>query len=137
MGFGILSARWSLSFSYKSRQHIPRSSDDLSSTALFDHLLGGRAIAVKNAEHVHLEHMSDVFFSKIKQCFDLCNPGVGDHYIQGSQFLHALLDKLFDLLQVGDIGYMADRVAPHFLDLGDCLYEELPLALRSTFIGLG
>ena len=80
-----------------------------------------------HAEDVDAEHALDVFFGEVEKGFYLCDPGVGDHGVEGAEGGDGGGDEVFDFGSDGDIGDYTGSVAAEGFDFLDDLWRGLGL----------
>lgn len=51
-----------------------------------NHLPRRSSIAIPHAHEIHIEHFQDILIRDLQCGGDLCDPGVGDHDVQGPEF---------------------------------------------------
>jgi len=106
---------------------IPGATNKLPATTLLDHLLCSRTIAIKHPKHVDLKHASNIIFCQIKKGLHLCDAGIRDHDIQGTEVLDAGLDESFDFGELGNVCSVAVGLATEGLYLFNGLQERLAI----------
>jgi hypothetical protein len=82
-------------------------------------------VAIKHPKNIHFKHPPNIVFRKIKQCFHLCNAGIGDHDGEIPEILDRRGYESFYFGEFGDIGYMSVGRAAQGLDFFDSLDAQV------------